>query len=121
MFLELKRSFDCLNDPNNTTSFNGANYGVGSSGDADNGKPSLTGTDPNFIDSNIKLFVAGLDLDRFNHSSHLMISGTNFVDGTIDLTGEFNTPLGAAVTMYAMVMYDVNYMIFGFGMMSVRA
>jgi hypothetical protein len=117
MFLELKRSFDCLNDPNNLTSFTIGNYAVGVSDD--NGIPVIGGAPS--ADANVKLFCAGLDLDRFNHSSHLMISGTNFVDGTIDLTGEFSAATTEAVTMYAMVMYDVNYMIDQSGMMSVRA
>jgi hypothetical protein len=54
-------------------------------------------------------FLAGIDLDRFNHSSDVLMSGTQTTGQLINLLINFSAGNAEALTLYAFVMYDVLY------------
>ena len=101
MYTELMRSYDMLTDAkaggileyNLYNAPNAGNVGDQAAGDV-------------LATIVFKRFVAGLDLDRFNHSSDTLMSGLNCVGNTISLNLLLST-LGNA-NLYAFIQYDLN-------------
>jgi len=60
-----------------------------------------------------KRFLAGIDLDRFNHSSDTLLSGTSSIGQMVNLQLNMSAGLTESCTLYAGVMYDVLYHIEG--------
>ena len=61
-----------------------------------------------------KRFVAGIDLDRFNRSSDVLMCGTSSIGQMVNLNLGFSQACGGTtnpvgVNLYAAVMYDVLY------------
>ena len=56
-----------------------------------------------------KRFVAGIDLDRFNRSSDVLMCGTSSIGQMVNINMGFSQAIGTAVNLYASVMYDVLY------------
>jgi len=112
MYMELLRSFDMMTDTNNGGFIDRDEYLAENSATvagqlADDVQASIE----------IKRFVAGIDLDRFNHSSDLLMSGTNTVGNTVNLNLLFGSDtIGGVVfasplqqtNIYAFIQYDLN-------------
>jgi hypothetical protein len=60
-----------------------------------------------------KRFLAGIDLDRFNHSSDTLLSGTSSIGQMVNLNLNFSAPTTDVLVLYAAVQYDVLYHIEG--------
>jgi hypothetical protein len=56
-------------------------------------------------------FITGVDLDRFNHSSDTLLSGTSTIGQTVNLNMSFLPAFAENMYVYAFVMYDVNYVL----------
>ena len=56
-----------------------------------------------------KRFVAGIDLDRFNRSSDVLMCGTSSIGQMVNINMGFSQTINVAVNLYASVMYDVLY------------
>jgi hypothetical protein len=102
MYTELLRSYDMLTDAKaggilDYNLYNAPNNATNAAGQlADDTYPNLV----------FKRFIAGLDLDRFNHSSDTLMSGTNTVGQQCSL----NLLLTAQnnINLYAYIQYDLN-------------
>ena len=111
MYAELQRSFDYLTDTNAGGIINYANYSIDDpSGNEMLG--SFGASDPGAITVQ-KRFIGGIDLDRFNHSSDILMSGTSTIGQMINLNLGFSQAIGTGVNVYGAVMYDVLYHIKG--------
>ena len=61
--------------------------------------------------TNIYRFVASLDMDKFNHSSDILISGTNTIGGSVNLNAILTANAPNSLSLYGYVMYDVIYVV----------
>lgn len=105
MYCELQRSFDALTDTNFGGILSLKNYNVND--------VSAT-TDAFVIDdstTNEKRFVASVDLEKFNHSSEVLMSGTSTIGQSLNLIVNFSSALGSACNLYAVALYDVIYVL----------
>ena len=111
MYAELLRSFDALTDTNAGGILNYGNYSIDSAAAASETLPSgATVTAPDMgVNTIQKRFIGGIDLDRFNHSSDILMSGTSTIGQMINLNLGFSAAIGTDVNLYAAVMYDVLY------------
>ena len=106
MYMELVRSFDGLVD----TSFGGVisykNYIRDTHTTADDITASVANYQSLVPE---KRFIAGIDLDRFNHSSDTLNSGTSTIGQTVNLVVNYAAGLNESCNLYAAVMYDVIF------------
>ena len=112
MYSELLRAFDGLSDTGFGGVLNFYNYtqnahtaasdvlAVGAVGDA--GTATVQ-----------KRFLAGIDLDRFNHTSDTLLSGTSSIGQMVNLNLNFSAPTTDVLVLYAAVQYDVLFHIEG--------
>ena len=61
------------------------------------------------ISSDQKRWVGGIDLDRFNRSSDVLMSGTSTIGQLLSLVVNFSQAPEEALTLYGACMYDVLY------------
>ena len=112
MYMELLRSFDMLTDTRTGGFINKTEYVAANSA-------TVAGqlTDDVYDSLVQKSFIAGIDLDRFNHSSDTLMSGTPTIGNTVNLNLLFGTQtIGGAVVssplqqtnIYAFIQYDLN-------------
>lgn len=111
MHAELLRAFDGLSD----TGFGGiltfSNYTVNTNLTAED---VLTGTAGGYGPTTPqKRFIAGIDLDRFNHTSDTLLSGTSSIGQMVNLQLNMGALGGETCTLYAAVQYDVLFHIEG--------
>lgn len=112
MYSELLRAFDGLSDTGFGGVLNYYNYiqaahtvasdvlAVGAVGDG--GTATVQ-----------KRFLAGIDLDRFNHTSDTLLSGTSSIGQMVNLNLNFSAPTTDVLVLYAAVQYDVLFHIEG--------
>jgi hypothetical protein len=110
MFMELMRSFDSLTDTNAGGILDYQNYAIGTGATANDVMTALD-TSTHAHDSISGRFIAGVDLDRFNHSSDTLLSGTSTIGQSLNLNLHFSDGLVEGNNLYAFVMYDVNYVL----------
>ena len=110
MYSELLRAFDGLSDTGFGGIINVANYSANTNTTADD---VLTGTVGTSLTTPQKRFVAGIDLDRFNHTSDTLLSGTSSIGQMVNLQLNMSAPLTETCTLFAAVQYDVLYHIEG--------
>ena len=105
MYQELVRSFDGLID----TNFGGIlSYRTFGNDDLTTAQDVFL-ANPSSI--NEKRFIAGIDLDRFNHSSDTLNSGTSTIGQILSLVANYSAGVGEALNLYGAVMYDVIYVL----------
>jgi hypothetical protein len=112
MYAELLRAYDALTDTSAGGIINYNNYAINNvingsgvfSSTAKNGYGSYSTTLP-------ERFLAGIDLDRFNHQSSTLMSGTSSIGQLVSLILNFDPAFGvnANTSLYAFCMYDVMY------------
>jgi hypothetical protein len=103
MYANLLRAFDSLTDTNSGGVINYSNY---------TNDLITTASDVFSADAlNQKRFIGGLDLDKFNLSSEVIMSGLKTHGMTVNLFINFNAPTTDATVLYSGVMYDVLYTI----------
>ena len=113
MYSELLRSFNYLTDVNSGGILSYFNYSVDDATANETLGAAITG-DPGTITVQ-KRFVAGIDLDRFNRSSDVLMCGTSSIGQMVNLNLGFSQACGSGsgtsvgVNLYAAVMYDVLY------------
>jgi hypothetical protein len=104
-YTELLRSFDMLTDTNAGGIITLKNYNnnvhTTASSQLDNGIATTT-TDQH-------RFIAGIDLDRFNRSSDVLMSGVSTIGMMMSLVLNFSSSLTDNVLLYGACMYDVLY------------
>lgn len=110
MYSELLRAFDGLSDTGFGGIINVANYSANTNTTADD---VLTGTVGTSLTTPQKRFVAAIDLDRFNHTSDTLLSGTSSIGQMVNLQLNMSAPLTETCTLFAAVQYDVLYHIEG--------
>jgi hypothetical protein len=112
MYAELVRAYDGLSDTNFGGIINYFNYTQNTNTTADDvlavGAVGDGGTT-----TVQKRFLAGIDLDRFNHSSDTLLSGTSSIGQMVNLQLNMSAALTESCTLYAAVQYDVLYHIEG--------
>jgi len=112
MYAELLRAYDALTDTTAGAIINYNNYAISNvisssgvfSSTAKNGYGSYSTTLQ-------ERFLAGIDLDRFNHQSSTLMSGTSSIGQLVSLILNFDPTKGvdANTSLYAFCMYDVMY------------
>jgi hypothetical protein len=104
MFMELRRSYDMLVDVNCSGIINRDNYLQGA---------GTTATDilnATVANTTQYRFVSGVDLDRFNHSSDTLLSGTSTIGQTLDLNINFGqTSITEQMNVYGFCQYDLVF------------
>jgi len=103
MYTELMRSYDMLTD---TNAGGILDYNLYDASNGANAGAQLT--EDELATAVFKRFVAGVDLDRFNHSSDTLMSGTNTVGQTINLNLLLSSVTLVNVNLYAYIQYDLN-------------
>jgi hypothetical protein len=107
MYAELLRSFDGLSDTGFGGILNLANYSANTNTTADDVLAGTVGgggpTTPQ------KRFIGGIDLDRFNHTSDTLLSGTSSIGQMINLQLNMTAGLTETCTLFGAVQYDVLY------------
>jgi len=103
MYMEVLRAFDAMAHTNAGGILGKNNYFVGTGALAND---VLNATVANTVQYR---FVAGVDLDRFNHSSDVLLSGTNTIGQTVNLNLLFGTTIPVGMNIYGFVMYDILY------------
>jgi hypothetical protein len=113
MYSELLRAFDGLCDTNAGGIISYTNYSISDTSTVASSY-NVSSAIGKFGDGAIQQrFLAGIDLDRFSHSSETLMSGTNSQGQMINLLLNFETN-GAvknesALNLYGFVSYDVIY------------
>ena len=109
MYSELLRSFDGLSDTGFGGILNLYNY-TNNTHTAANDQLAGTVGDGGTTTPQ-KRFLAGIDLDRFNHSSSTLLSGSSSIGQMVNLNLNFSAATNAAdvLLLYAAVQYDVLY------------
>lgn len=103
MYMELCRSFDGMTDTNFGGIITYQNYIYNTHDDATD---VLTATASQSIN---KRFIAGIDTDRFSHSSDTLMSGTSSIGQMVSLQLNFSSATTNALNLYSVVQYDVLY------------
>jgi len=101
MYTELLRSYDMLTDSNAGGILDYDCYNAPNGADENAQK-----ADDVYATLVFKRFLAGVDMDRYNHSSDTLMSGTNTIGNTINLNCLLNCLTDS--NLYAYVQYDVN-------------
>lgn len=104
MYSNLLRAYDSLSDTNAGGIMNRSNY----SGDDTNIHTNATDTI-----ASAKRWVGGIDLDRFNQSSDVMMSGTTTTGQLISLNVDMSAPTTEGLTLIAACMFDTIYHVEG--------
>jgi hypothetical protein len=104
MFSELLRSYDSLTDSNAGGILTYQNYTQNLATVADD---ILAANTPDTVQ---KRFIAGIDLDKFNQASNVLMCGTSTIGQSVNLQLNMGTNAESLV-LYAAVMYDVLYKI----------
>ena len=107
-YSELMRAFDMLTDTNAGGILTFSNYTV---------NLATTATDimadesvaNSIVLTDQKRWVGGIDLDRFNRSSDVLMSGTSTIGQLLSLVVNFSQAPEEALTLYGACMYDVLY------------
>jgi hypothetical protein len=105
MYLELVRSFDGLID----TTFGGVLSYKNYTRDTHTTADDVFSASANTIAE--KRFMAGIDLDKFNHASDVLNSGTSTIGQTTNLVVNYAAGLTEACNLYGAVQYDVIYVL----------
>lgn len=107
MYTELLRAYDMLTDTNAGGIITSANYKYDTHSASDDAQT--------VIDTSVKQkrFIAGVDLDRFNHNSDVLMSGTSSIGQNLTLNLMFKSATTDNVNIYAFVMYDVMFVLNG--------
>jgi hypothetical protein len=108
MYAELLRSWDQLSDTNAGGILNYMNYTQSNAHTAPLAQLTSAANQDYGINTLQQRFIAGIDLDRFNHSGDTLMSGTDTMGQLITLfvnSAASTDPL----TLYAYIMYDVMY------------
>lgn len=111
MYSELLRAFDGLSDTGFGGIINYINYNVNTNTAANDVLAGTVGGGG--INTSQKRFLAGIDLDRFNHTSDTLLSGTSSIGQMVNLQLNMSAGLTETCTLYAAVQYDVLYHIEG--------
>ena len=107
MYAELLRAFDGLTDTGFGGILNLANYSANTNTTTDD---QLTGTVGSYGPTTPqKRFIAGIDLDRFNHTSDTLLSGTSSIGQMVTLQLNMSAGLSETCTLFAAVQYDVLF------------
>lgn len=112
MYAELLRAFDGLTDTGFGGIINSSNYVVNTN-TFNNDQLTVAAVGDGGTTTVQKRFLAGIDLDRFNHSSDTLLSGTSSIGQMINLQLNMGVGLTEACVLYAAVMYDVLFHIEG--------
>ena len=110
MYSELLRAFDGLSDTGFGGILNLANYTTNTNTTGDD---VLTGTVGSSLTTQQKRYIGGIDLDRFNHTSDTLLSGTSSIGQMVNLQLNMSAGLTETCTLFAAVQYDVLYHIEG--------
>jgi hypothetical protein len=102
-FAEVLRAWDSLTDTNGGGIISLANYTIDTNTATDDVLNAAYGSTVQ------KRYIAGLDLDRFNHSSDTLMSGTSSIGQLVNLQLTMTTATSDNLTLYAYVQYDVLY------------
>jgi hypothetical protein len=106
-YQELMRSFDMLTDTNSGGIITYSNYTNDTSTSATD--IITTVADTTWMQSTAqKRWVSGVDLDKFNHSSDTLMSGTSTIGQMLSLVVNMSTA-NEALNLYGAVMYDVLF------------
>ena len=120
MFAETQRALNYLTDVNAGGIMNFYNYNFDDATVMEGlaSATALTTVDPGGVTIQ-KRFVAGIDLDRFNRSSDVLMCGTSSIGQMININMEFSQGCGTTlagnngaatnINLYASVMYDVLF------------
>ena len=115
-YTELMRSFDMLTDTNAGGIISLHNYNMNlhvnttdASGFYTAGDYMNTSVATMLTDTDQKRFIAGIDLDRFNRSSDVLMSGVSSIGMMMSLVLNFSSALSDNITLYGACMYDVLY------------
>ena len=109
-YTELMRSFDMLTDTNAGGILNYANYVNSNDMSATTDVIAKLTDASGWMTTTVqKRFIGGIDLDRFNRSSDILMSGTNTLGQMLSLVINFSTATTDTATLYGACMYDVLY------------
>jgi hypothetical protein len=107
MYAELLRAFDGLTDTGFGGILNLANYSANTNTtDNDILSGTVGSSGPTTVQ---KRFIAGIDLDRFNHTSDTLLSGTSSIGQMVTLQLNMTAGLSETCTLFAAVQYDVLF------------
>ena len=106
-YTELLRSFDYLTDTNAGGVLTFSNYSHNTHTAASDNINDTVAT--MLTDTDQKRFIAGIDLDRFNRSSDVLMSGTSTIGQMMTLNVNFSSSLTDNVILYGACMYDVLF------------
>lgn len=107
-YSELLRSFDMLTDTNAGGILTFSNYTVNTSTTASDILDTV-GDTTWLTSADQKRWIGGIDLDRFNRSSDVLMSGTSTIGQLLSLVINFSQNPDEALTLYGACMYDVLY------------
>jgi len=99
IFMETLRAWDMMNSEHGSGVLGRTNYTTG------------TGAVGEEVLANNYRFIAAVDLDRYNHSSELLVTGTNTFGQSIDLNFTLDAPAAVNLIVYTFCMIDVLYTI----------
>ena len=111
-YSELLRAFDMLTDTNAGGVITFSNYTVDTNTTASDILDTVNDTTWQST-SDQQRWVGGIDLDRFNRSSDVLMSGTSTIGQMLSLVMNMSTTPSEALTLYGACMYDVLYHIEG--------
>jgi hypothetical protein len=113
MYSELLRSMDQICDTNAGGIISYTNYSITDTSTVASSFNVASGAGKYGDSALQQRFLAGIDLDRFSHSSDVLMSGTNSQGQMINLLLNFETNGSvkneSALNLYAFVSYDVIY------------
>ena len=110
MYAELLRAYDSLADTSAGGIMNFNNYNNnGTIASAGKFSSTATGKYGDNALTTQERFLAGIDLDRFNHQNSTLMSGTSSIGQLVSLILTFSTATDAVSALYAFCMYDVMY------------
>ena len=107
-YQELMRSFDMLTDTNAGGILNFSNYAYDTATTATD--VITTVGDATYLQTSAqKRYVAGIDLDRFNRSSDVLMSGTSTIGQSLSLVVNLSAGTNELLNLYGAVQYDVLF------------
>jgi hypothetical protein len=112
MYSELLRAFDGLSDTGFGGVINYYNY-IQPLHTPDSDRLAVAAIGDGGTTTVQKRFLAGIDLDRFNHTSDTLLSGTSSIGQMVNLNLNFSAQTTDVLVLYAATQYDVLYHIEG--------
>jgi hypothetical protein len=107
-YQELMRSFDMLTDTNAGGILTFSNYAYDNATSATD--VITTVADTTWMQTtDQKRYVAGIDLDRFNRSSDVLMSGTSTIGQSLSLVVNLSAGTNDLLNLYGAVQYDVLF------------